>query len=369
MIVDDLSRREVDLEIGAQSLVPIYSVQRRIMAWKQASGRTIQFRNLNLAEQTARVHEVIADFRPDGIVHLAAQRSAPYSMAGSARAALTLSNNILAAQNLLQAVSKIDRAIRIVHLGSIGVYGYRDNAGTIPEGEVAFQYQDGSARRRVASRFPARPSSIYHTSKAQIALLLDYYAQYHGLDITDLYQGIVWGTQTEDTMVDPVLSNRFDYDQYYGTVLNRFIVQAAAGQPLSVYGRGRQTRAFIHIADTVRCIAHALGQAPNTEGRVRVFHQVAETKTVRAVAEAVALRTGAPIATVPNPRREDEDHPFDLELRAFKALGLNLRTLDHDLLAEISETAAKFRDRIDVACMTPSVIWDHAQPKAMKVAG
>ncbi len=358
LIVDDLSRRRIADELAAQSLVPIFPIRERLERWHSLTGRSIRFLELDLAHETGRLMETVAAFQPDCVVHLAAQRSAPYSMSSPQAGALTLSNNILAANSMLQALSGLERKVRFVHLGSIGVYGYNEHAHLIPEDEKNFTYRVRSGNLyEVEARFPHNPTSIYHTSKAQLAVLLDFYARTNGIEIVDLYQGIVWGTQTEETSLDPVLSNRFDYDEQYGTVVNRFIVQACSDQPLSVYGKGDQTRAFIHIQDSIRCIEAAIHCELADEGKVKVMHQVAETKTISQVAALVSRHTGAEVQHIPNPRHENEEHAFHLELHGFRELNLDLRTLGTQLVDEIAGVVMAHRDRIDVRCMAPTILW------------
>jgi len=258
-IIDNLSRRKIDLELEVESLTPIQSMGVRLDTWSQVSGKQIQFSNINVAEQYHRLLQVIKDFKPDAIVHFAEQRAAPYSMKGSREKRYTVDNNLSATNNVLAAIVESGQDIHLVHLGTMGVYGYTTANLKLPEGylRVHIPAENGEVVERDIL-YPADPGSIYHMTKTQDQLFFYFYNKNDGIRVTDLHQGIVWGTQTEETEKDVRLINRFDYDGDYGTVLNRFLMQAAVGYPLTVHGTGGQTRAFIHIRDTVQCIRLAM---------------------------------------------------------------------------------------------------------------
>lgn len=360
LIIDDGSRRRIADDLTAQSLTPIVSLKQRVETWNNEFGNNLHFETLNIAQDHEGLRTVLGKFGPDAIVHLAAQRSAPYSMSDRTGGYYTLSNNILSIQNILHLISSEFPKARLVHLGSIGVYGYNDHPSTIPEGAVEFWYDcNEDSSTPVRSRFPVSPGSLYHTSKAQIALLLDYYQAMFGLDVVDLYQGIVWGTQIPETQMHANFINRFDYDEYYGTVVNRFIVQGSVGLPLSIYGKGLQTRAFIHIADSVKCIEAALLATHRDNSGVQVYHQTAETLSVRAVAETVARLTGAEVGTIKNPRGEIEDHRFSVASDRFRNLDLHLRTLENGLLQEMQETVFQYTSHLNTNVISPRVVWRH----------
>jgi len=337
------------------------------MAWREVSNRTISFRDIDVSTQYDGLVEAFEVFQPDAVVHLAAQRSAPYSMSGARQSTYTLANNVLSISNVLQAIVRAGRDIRLVHLGSIGVYGYEKRGYPLKEGEVEFQLVTSTgAGHRIMAPQPRYPGSIYHVSKLQISALLDYYARYFAVKITDLYQGIVWGTQTPETRLDPRLVNRFDYDEQYGTVINRFLVQAILGDPLTIYGTGGQTRALIHIEDTTRCIELALQSTPEESSKVRILHQVAEQRSIRDIAAQVSRWTGAATINLPNPRTETEEHDFSIDAEGLLALGARPRTLEHDLASETIDTVGKHRARIVRDRMLPSVDWRlrTAKPRA-----
>jgi UDP-sulfoquinovose synthase len=347
-VVDNLSRRWIDTELGVQSLTPMDSIQERCRIWREVSDRRIQFHLLDLAKEYERLKGWLAEYRPDAIIHFAEQRAAPYSMKTDRHKVYTVDNNVRATHNLLTALVETGIDAHLVHLGTMGVYGYSSVGAAIPEGylDVDVQTLDGSTARQEIL-YPTRPGSVYHMTKSLDQILFQFYAQNDGLRITDLHQGIVWGTHTDQTRRHDQLVNRFDYDGDYGTVLNRFLIQAAIGYPLTVHGTGGQTRAFIHIQDSVRCIELALGDAPQAGERVRIFNQMTETHRVRDLAEMVARLTGAEVAYLPNPRKEAEENDLIVRNDKFLALGLNPTRLEDGLLSEVVDVARRFAHRID----------------------
>ena len=350
VIVDNLSRRNIDNELEAYSLTPIQPMGRRLAKWKEISGKEISFYNFDVSKNYHRLFTLIKEFEPDVIVHFAEQRAAPYSMKSSYHKRYTIDNNINATHNMLAAVVEADLDIHIVHLGTMGVYGYGTAGITIPEGylEVAVESDEGGVIKQEIL-YPSSPGSIYHLTKTQDQLLFAYYNKNDHLRITDLHQGVVWGTQTEETAMSEELINRFDYCGDYGTVLNRFLMQAAIGYPLTVHGTGGQTRAFIHIQDTVKCIEIAINSSPDKGSRVRILNQVTETHTVRDLAQIVSEITGAEIENVPNPRNEDDENELVVDNETFLKLGLNPITLENGLLKEVHEIAQKYAERCDIS--------------------
>src|SRR6202046_1961650 len=327
-ILDNLSRRKIDIELEVESLTPIRPIGERLRAWQEVTGREIGFVNLDIATEYDRLVDVLLETRPDAIVHFAEQRAAPYSMRTSATKRYTVDNNIRATHNLLVALVETGVDAALAHLGTMGVYGYGwSGSAPIPEGYLTVKVPtpDGELEREILH--PANPGSVYHMTKTLDQLMFAFYAKNDGLRITDLHQGIVWGTQTPQTALDERLINRFDYDGDYGTVLNRFLMQAAIGHPLTVHGTGGQTRAFIHIRDTVRCIQIALENPPQRGEKVKVFNQVTEVYRVRDLAELISKETGVEIANLPNPRREAVENDLNVSRDQFLALGLDPTTL------------------------------------------
>ena len=347
-IIDNLSRRWIDTELGVQSLTPMDSIQERCRIWHDLTGRRLHFHLLDLAGEYERVKAWLIEHRPDTIIHFAEQRAAPYSMKSDRHKVYTVNNNVNATHNLLAALVESGIDAHVVHLGTMGVYGYSSVGATIPEGylDVDITRPDG-AKVPQQILYPTRPGSVYHMTKSLDQILFQFYAQNDGLRITDLHQGIVWGTHTDQTRRHPQLINRFDYDGDYGTVLNRFLIQAAIDYPLTVHGTGGQTRAFIHIQDSVRCIELALAAPPQAGQRVEIFNQMTETHRVRDLAGLVAKVTGARVAHLPNPRAEAAENDLVVDNRKFLALGLTPTTLAEGLLGEVVEVARKFSHRID----------------------
>jgi UDP-sulfoquinovose synthase len=357
-IVDNLSRRKIDVELGTESLTPISTLQHRLETWTQRTGRTIGFVDLDLAHDYDRLVALLRETRPDAVVHFAEQRAAPYSMRDSRSKRYTVDNNVSGTHNLLCAIVESGLDIAVVHLGTMGVYGYGwSGTAPIPEGylTVGVPTPDGVLEREILH--PANPGSIYHMTKTLDQLLFAFYAKNDHLRITDLHQGIVWGTQTPETALDERLVNRFDYDGEYGTVLNRFIMQAAIGHPLTVHGTGGQVRAFIHIRDTVRCIEIALANPPAAGDRVSVFNQVTETHNVRQLAELVSSMTGASIAYLPNPRDEAPENDLIVTGDRFLALGLNPTKLSEGLVEETREIGERYADRADRSKIVAKTVW------------
>ena len=348
LIVDNLSRRNIDNELEAFSLTPIEPMGKRLAAWKEVSGKTIGFELMDVAEDYDRLLGLIKSWQPEALVHFAEQRAAPYSMKSSWHKRYTVSNNINATNNVLAAVVESGLDIHIVHLGTMGVYGYGTAGVQIPEGYLQVELIDDQGERKQQEiLYPANPGSIYHMTKTQDQLLFAYYNKNDKLRVTDLHQGIVWGTQTEQTRKDERLINRFDYDGDYGTVLNRFLMQAAIGYPMTVHGTGGQTRAFIHIRDTVRCIELACENPPARGDRVRIMNQMTETHRVRDLAQMIAEMTGGEISFLENPRNEADENELRVANEALRKLGLEPVTLEQGLMDEILEIARKYSDRCD----------------------
>jgi UDP-sulfoquinovose synthase len=350
IIVDNLSRRRIDNELEVSSLTPIRPMGERLRIWQEVSGNDIQFLLFDIAENYHRLLTLFSEEKPDAIVHFAEQRAAPYSMKSSWHKRYTVSNNLNATNNVMAAVVESGIQTHVVHLGTMGVYGYNATGIKLPEGYLEVKIEDKSgADIKHEILYPAMPGSIYHLTKTQDQLLFAFYNRNDGTKVTDLHQGVVWGTQTEETTLHEGLINRFDYDGDYGTVLNRFLMQAAIGYPLTVHGKGGQARAFINIQDTVRCITMVLDNPPQTGERVRIINQMTECHRVIDLANMISDLTGTPIEHVENPRKEADENDLDAANNTLVDLGLNPITLNENLITEIKEIAEKYKDRCDTS--------------------
>jgi UDP-sulfoquinovose synthase len=322
---------------------------------------------MDIAHDYDQLLALLRSEQPGAVVHFAEQRAAPYSMKSSRNKRYTVDNNVNGTHNLLCAIVESGLDIHIVHLGTMGVYGYGSHRGaTIPEGYLTVEVpQPDGTRFRENILHPTDPGSVYHMTKTLDQLLFFYYNKNDSIRITDLHQGIVWGTNTDLTDRDPRLSNRFDYDGDYGTVLNRFLMQAAIGYPLSVHGTGGQTRAFIHIRDSVKCVQLAIENPPTATDKVKIFNQMTESHRVKDLAEKVAAVTGAEINFLPNPRKEAIENDLIVDNRCLIDLGLKPTTLDDGLLSEVVDVARRFADRCDRRRIPCVSAWTQAQAKAV----
>lgn len=357
-IVDNLSHRQIDVLLEVESLTPIATISERLNTWEKVSGKKIKFINIDIAKEYDKLLDLLKEEKPEAIVHFAEQRAAPYSMKNSKTKRYTVDNNVNATHNLLCALVEADLDAHIVHLGTMGVYGYGwSGSAPIPEGYISVKVDtpEGEISREILH--PANPGSVYHMTKTLDQLLFAFYAKNDSVRVTDLHQGIVWGTQTPETSRNEKLINRFDYDGDYGTVLNRFLMEAAIGYPLTVYGSGGQTRAFIHIKDTVRCIEIAIKNPPKRGERPKIFNQMTETHGINELAKLIAKLTGVKIEYLPNPRNEADKNDLVVENTQFLALGLEPTTLSEGLMEEVEDVAKKYIKRIDKNKIPARSLW------------
>jgi UDP-sulfoquinovose synthase len=351
-IVDNLVRREYDREMGVESLVPIAPLQDRVTRWEQVSGHAVNVRIGNLTD-AAFTYGVVAEARPDAIVHFGEQRSAPYSMIDREHAVYTQVNNVVGNLNVMYAIKEIDPDIHLVKLGTMGEYGYPNI--DIEEGFIEITHKG----RTDVMPYPKQPGSFYHLSKVHDSHNIMFACRIWGLRATDLNQGIVYGQLTDETGLDPALATRFDYDGVFGTVLNRFCVQAVTGHPLTVYGAGGQTRGMLNIRDTLACVTLAT-ENPAERGEFRVFNQFTESFSVRQMAEMVkrVCPTRVDIAEgLANPRVENEEHYFKAAHTKLLDLGLEPHLLTDDVVRGILDIVERHRDRVDVRAIAPTVQW------------
>jgi UDP-sulfoquinovose synthase len=350
-VLDSMVRRHYDDEMGTSSLVPIRQLQRRVATWKEVSGQTITPYIGDLTNY-AFCTEALRSFEPEAVVHFAEQRSAPYSMIDRDHAVYTQVNNVVGTLNLLYAIAELDRSIHLVKLGTMGEYGAPNI--DIEEGFIEIHHKG----RSDVLPFPKQPNSFYHLSKVHDSHNIAFACRIWGLRSTDLNQGIVYGQQTPETALHPDLATRVDYDSVFGTVLNRFAVQAAVGYPLTVYGRGGQTRAMLDIRDTLACIELACTNPP-APGEYRVFNQFTESFSVRQLAEWVCRVAPFPveIESVPNPRVEQEEHYYHAVTTKLPELGLKPHLLTDEHVGELIELAVRYKDRVNVEAIRSSVDW------------
>ncbi len=354
MIVDNFSRRGIDMELNSNSLTRIADINSRIDSANMLIG-PIDYRFIDIAEQYDEFKMLVQQWQPDTIVHFAEQRAAPYSMISQKERRYTVDNNINVTHNVLNAIVDVDPNIHLVHLGTMGVYGYSKDFGDIPEGYLNVKVN--STEKDVDILYPTNPGSVYHMTKSMDQLLFQFYNKNWKLKITDLHQGIVWGTETEETKMDPDLVNRFDYDGIYGTVLNRFISQAAADVPLTIYGTGGQKRAFIHIEDTANCVSLAAENPPTNTDKVRIFNQVSEVCTVKGLAEIISKQYGGSIAYHENPRKELPANDLAVSNEGLRSLGFEPILLNVSLIDDVKFIAEKVKSNLNKSNVMTSPKW------------
>ncbi len=353
-IIDNFSRRQWDHELGVETLTPIRPLSERMRTWQALTGKVIELFVGDVTDYDF-LSSAIRSFEPDAVIHFAEQRSAPYSMIDRKHAVFTQVNNVVGTLNLLFAMREFCPECHLVKLGTMGEYGTPNI--DIEEGYIAIEHNG----RKDVLPFPKQPGSFYHLSKVHDSHNIMFACKIWGLRATDLNQGVVYGTLTDETALDEALINRFDYDEVFGTVLNRFCVQAALGHPLTVYGRGGQTRGFLDIRDTVRCIELAC-LYPAAPGECRVFNQFTEQFSVMDLAnmvqaEARKLGMAVKIDHLSNPRVEAQEHYYNAKHSKLVDLGLEPHLLSDSLLDSLINIAVKYRDRIDPSVLLPQVDW------------
>jgi UDP-sulfoquinovose synthase len=353
-IVDNFARRQWDHEVGAQTLTPIRPLAERLGAWQALTGNTIELFVGDVTDYEF-LSSAIQELEPEAVIHFAEQRSAPYSMIDRKHAVFTQVNNVVGTLNLLFAIREFVPDCHLVKLGTMGEYGTPNI--DIEEGYIKIEHNG----RTDVLPYPKQPGSFYHLSKVHDSHNIMFTCKVWGLRATDLNQGIVYGTVTDEVELDETLVNRFDYDEIFGTVLNRFCLQAAIGHPLTVYGKGGQTRGFLDIRDTVRCIEIACLN-PAARGECRVLNQFTEQFSVLEIAQMVkiaAKKLGITVQVnhLPDPRVEAEEHYYNAKHSKLLDLGLEPHFLSHSLLDSLMNIAMKYRDRADLSLIQPHVNW------------
>ncbi len=353
-VFDSGVKRRWEAQLGVRPLAPIASLHERVATWKAVSGKAIQSYSGDVGD-ARDIRATLRDFRPDTLIHYGEQPSAPFSMIDAAHAIETQANNVLGTLQLAFAMRDLTPDAHLIKLGTMGEYGTPNI--DIEEGYLEIEHN--GRRDRVA--FPKNPGSFYHLSKVHDSNNLILATRLWGLRVTDLNQGVVYGTDTDETGLAPELATSFHYDGWFGTVINRFVAQAVAGQPLTVYGEGGQKRAFLNIRDTLQCVEIA-ARNPAAPGEVRVFNQFTECFSVADIADRVtaagsALGMAISRQTVPNPRVESAQHYYNPKNSALLALGLAPRLLTEDVLQGMLAWAARYAKRIDPRVIQPTVDW------------
>jgi UDP-sulfoquinovose synthase len=350
-VVDNFARRQYDFEMGVDSLVPIKHLQHRVHVWEEVSGLRIATYVGDLTDAPF-VHRTIKEFAPDAIVHFAEQRSAPYSMIDQNHAVYTQVNNVVGTLNLLYAIADVDPSIHLVKLGTMGEYGTPNI--DIEEGFIEITHRG----RTDVLPYPKQPGSFYHLSKVHDSHNIMFACRIWGLRSTDLNQGIVYGQETPETVLHPDLATRFDYDGVFGTVLNRFCVQAVVGHPITVHGKGGQTRGMLDIRDTLACVELACVN-PAAPGEYRVFNQFTESFSVQQLAEMVveAHPGNAEIVHVDDPRVQKEEHYYRAAHTKLLDLGLVPHLLSSRTLSSLLSVVERHRDRVDRRAFEATVAW------------
>jgi UDP-sulfoquinovose synthase len=358
-VMDNFAKRRWELELNVEPLIPIRTLHDRVKAWKEVSGEQMELfvgdlRNYGMVEG------VLNNFQPDVIVHYGEQPSAPYSMIDHNRAVFTQVNNVTGTLNVLWAMRNVVPECRLVKLGTMGEYGTPNI--DIEEGFIRIEHKG----RQDVLPFPCQPGSFYHLSKVHDSHNMRFACKIWRLAATDLHQGVVYGLETDETKLDERFETSFHYDEVFGTALNRFCVQAVAGIPISVYGRGGQKRGFLNIRDTLRCIELAILN-PAKLGEYRVFNQFTETFTITQLAELVVLQAGklgipVVIEAVKNPRVELEEHYYNPAHTKLLELGLEPHLLSDVIINSVLERIRAFKSRIKLDIVLPRIKWDgHAQ--------
>ncbi|MEQ9483787.1 UDP-sulfoquinovose synthase [Coleofasciculus sp. F4-SAH-05] len=353
-IIDSLVRRHWDMTLGVETLTPIAPIQQRIQRWQDLTGKSIDLFVGDITDYDFLIKS-LHQFEPEAIVHFGEQRSAPFSMIDREHAVLTQVNNVVGTLNILYAMRQDFPDCHLVKLGTMGEYGTPNI--DIEEGYITIEHNG----RKDTLPYPKQPGSFYHLSKVHDSHNIHFACKIWGLRATDLNQGVVYGVLTEETGMDEMLINRLDYDGVFGTALNRFCIQAAVGHPLTVYGKGGQTRGFLDIRDTVRCVELAIAN-PADPGQFRVFNQFTEMFSVGDLAVMVKnagthLDIDVDIKHLDNPRVELEQHYFYAKNTCLLSLGLQPHYLSDSLIDSLLNFASKYKHRVDEKQILPKVSW------------
>ena len=353
-VYDNFMRRKADLEFGFDSLLPIQTLYNRVDAWKEATGKRIEVFIGDTLDYDL-LTRVFKEFKPEVVIHFAEQRTAPYSMIDREHANFTMVNNVIGTMNVLYAIKDFAPDCHLVKLGTMGEYGTPNI--DIEEGFIEIEYKG----RKDTLPYPKQPGSFYHLTKVHDSHNIMFCCKVWGIRSTDLNQGVVYGIETDETLLDPRLWTRFDYDQLWGTALNRFCCQAAVDYPLTVHGKGGQTRGYLNIRDTMQCVELAILNPPK-QGEYRVFNQITERFSVLQLAHLVIeaaneLGINARIDHLDNPRVEAEEHYYNAKHTKLIDLGLQPHLLQDTLLKSLMKLTRDHADRVDRRLIAPTVNW------------
>jgi UDP-sulfoquinovose synthase len=356
VVLDNMIKRYWEAEVGIEPLVVVRSLKRRVTKWQEVTGRKVELIVGDIATNPRLIYNVLERFRPEAIIHYAEQPSAPFSMMDRQKCIDTQINNIAGTLNLMFAVRHAVPDAHIVKLGTMGEYGTPNI--DIEEGWIDISHKGRDDR----VLFPKRPGSFYHLSKVHDSHNLEFACRIWKMRVTDLNQGVVYGIDTAETGMDAELATSFHYDAIFGTVLNRFVTQAVAGEKLTVYGQGGQTRGFLNIKDTLRCVELAAIN-PAAPGEYRVFNQFTEQFSVNDLADRVlkvgnSLGLSVKVDHITNPRVEAEKHYYNARHTKLRDLGLEPHLLTDEVIASLIETVQRNKTRIDNRVLLPDVAWN-----------
>jgi len=354
-VVDNMAKRFWEAEIGVEPLVHVRPFHLRAKRWKEITGKHIKFYTCDISSNHRHIYKIFEEFQPDTVIHYAEQPSAPFSMIDREKCVNTQQNNVVGTLNVIFAIQHTNPNIHLIKLGTMGEYGTPNI--DIEEGWLDLEHNG----RKDRVLFPKKPGSFYHLSKVHDSANLEFVCRVWGSRVTDLNQGVVYGIDTDETALHPELNTSFHYDAVFGTVLNRFIVQAGCNMPLTVYGSGTQTRGYLNIRDTLRCVELA-ALNPAKPGEFRVFNQFTEQFDINALAQkvkaaAAGLGLTVNINHVSNPRVEQEEHYYNAKHSALPQLGLEPHLLTEKVLGSMIETALRYKTNVDEGKIMPNVKW------------
>jgi UDP-sulfoquinovose synthase len=353
-VVDNFLRRSLLTERGADSLTPIRPLRERIDVWHEVTGKTIKFYHFDITDYR-HLASAFGEFRPDTIVHYGEMPSAPYSMVDRDHAVFTQTNNVIGTLNVIWGMREVVPDAHLIKLGTMGEYGTPNI--DIEEGYIEIEHKG----RKDTLLFPKTPGSFYHLTKVHDSNNLHFAVRIWGLRVTDLNQGVVYGTDTDETVLDERLETRFDYDEMFGTALNRFVVQSVIGHPLTVYGKGNQTRGYLNIKDTMQCVELA-AMHPSDTGEMRIYNQFTEVFSINRLAEEVVeaadhLGYSVELRSFSNPRVEAEDHYYNPTHTKLLDLGLKPQMLSETLVESMIHRVEQYKDRVNINTIPPVTKW------------